>query len=400
MDKKNKIINQENEDIYNIFKEEKNKNKGINKEINPLFDINNSNIFKNEYKKENNKKRKNILPPLIGILTLVSVCIVVLKTFTYGKKINEYEEFFTIIEKKDEESIKITEGKEIDSKILKKVAATELIKCLNSKIEINNLPKNINNIINEINNYYNSSLDNFAYTYKDIYTGFTISYNANQSIFGASSIKAPKDIYIYEMASQGKINLDEQLTYTPNYYNTGSGVLKNKPVNTSYSVRTLLGYSTIDSDNAAHNMLMDRFGRENILKFWQAKGTNTIFTQNTNWGPTSAHDATIYMEELYKFYASNEEYGTPLMNNFLNSYPKFIKGKNNYKIASKSGWTGSSLHEISIVFANNPYIVVALSNRGDKEYESYFNTVNELTNRLHEEYWKYKIEQCNSIKQY
>lgn len=60
----------------------------------------------------------------------------------------------------------------------------------------------------------------------------------------------------------------------------------------------------------------------------------------------------------------------------------------------------SSLHDISIVFANNSYIVVALSNRGDKEYSSYFNTVNELTNKLHEEYWKYKIEQCNSIKQY
>lgn len=106
------------------------------------------------------------------------------------------------------------------------------------------------------------------------------------------------------------------------------------------------------------------------------------------------------MEELYKFYASNDEYGNALMTNFLNSYPKFIKGKNNYKIASKSGWAGSSLHDVSIVFADNPYIVVALSNRGDKEYENYFNKVNELTYNLHEEYWKYKMNKCKNIKQY
>lgn len=32
----------------------------------------------------------------------------------------------------------------------------------------------------------------------------------------------------------------------------------------------------------------------------------------------------------------------------------------------KSGWAGSVLHEMSIVFANNPYIVIGLSNLGDK----------------------------------
>ena len=140
--------------------------------------------------------------------------------------------------------------------------------------------------------------------------------------------------------------------------------------------------------------------RENILKFWQEKGTRGIFTLPTNWGVTNAHDATIYMNELYNFYANNDEYGNEIMNNFLNSYPKFIKGKKDNKIASKSGWSGSSQHDIAIVFANNPYILVALSNRGDKEYQSYFDTVSNLTSKLHEEYWKYKMNQCNNIKQY
>ena len=347
-----------------------------------------------------NKKKKNILKFILPILIFVAVCLLSAKTFFYGKKINEYEKSIFKIEKKNEESILIQEGKEVDSNILKNIAASELVKCLNSKTDMNKLPDSVKNVINEINNYYNSSINYFAYTYKDIYTGFTVSYNANQNIFSASSIKAPKDIYLYEMASLGKIDLNEELTYTSAYYNTGSGILKNKPLNVKYNVKTLLEYSTVHSDNAAHNMLMDRFGRVNMLKFWQEKGTIGIFTQNTNWGVTNAHDATIYMEELYRFYTENEEYGTPLMNNFLKSHPKFIKGKNNYKVASKSGWAGSALHDMAIIFADNPYIVIGLSNLGDKEYQSYFNKINELSYNLHEEYWKYKVEKCKDIKLY
>ena len=108
-----------------------------------------------------------------------------------------------------------------------------------------------------------------------------------------------------------------------------------------------------------------------------------------------------YMEELYKFYLEDETYGEELMNNFLESYPKFIKGKNDYKVASKSGWAGTAIHDVSIVFADNPYIVVALSNLGESDYyTSYFNKANDLAYRLHTEYWKYKISMCNDISQY
>ena len=280
-------------------------------------------------------------------------------------------------------------------------AALELINCINSSIDMNNLPKSISSIIDEINDYYNKSNNYFAFKYKDIYTGFSVSYNEKQKIFTASTIKAPKDIYIYEMASLGKIDLDEELIYTSRYYNTGTGVLKNKSVNTKYSVKTLIEYSIVHSDNAAHNMLMDRYGRNNMLEFWKDKGTSVIFTENNNWGVLNAHDASIYMEELYKFYLDNEEYGQELMNNFINAKTKFITGKNGYKVANKSGWSGSAIHDVAIVFADNPYILIALSNLGNtNEYAGYFNKANDLAYRLHVEYWKYKMQVCGDINQY
>ena len=106
------------------------------------------------------------------------------------------------------------------------------------------------------------------------------------------------------------------------------------------------------------------------------------------------------MSELYRFYTANDEYGNQVMNNFLNATPKFIKGKNGYKVANKSGWNGSVIHDVSIIFADNPYIIVALSNTGNGNYTAYFNKANDLAYKLHTEYWKYKMSLCNDIKQY
>lgn len=336
----------------------------------------------------------------LSVLIFIFTCIVVGKAFYLGDKVDHYEEFFFETDKKySTETITYIQERELE-KLNLNTAASNLVNCINTNIDINNLPDNIKNIINEINNFYNQSNNYFAFKYVDIHTGFTVSYNENQNIFTASTIKDPKDIYIYEMASQGKINLEEELTYTGKYYNTGTGVLKNTPFNRNYNIKTLVNYSTVHSDNAAHNMLMDRYGRQNMLEFWQNKGTTAIFTQNTNWGVLNAHDASIYMNELYRFYINDEKYGKELMANFLNATTKFLRSDNNYMIANKSGWSGSALHDVGIIFADNPYILIGLSNLGEGNYVTYFNKVNDFGDRLHTEYWKYKMELCNNITQY
>ena len=335
---------------------------------------------------QNNQKRKisDILFSwkfliCISIFIFIFTLILSFKSFYLRSKVNDYKKFFVEIEQKEEPFTKIIKTDLMDEEI----------------------GENVQNIINEINNYYNQSNNYFAFAYKDLHTGFTVIYNGNQPIFTASTIKAPADIYIYEMASLGEIDLSKKLKYTGNYYNVGTGVLKNKSVDTEYDIKTLLEYSIVYSDNAAHNMLMDYFGRNNMYDFWKRQGTNVIFSDNNNWGVINAHDALIYMEELYKFYITNETYGPEIMNNFFNAVPKFISGKNSYKVANKSGWSGSAIHDVSIVFAENPYIVVALSNLGGtNNYYNYFSKVNDMAYRLHTEYWKDKINNCSSISQY
>jgi len=394
----NKSLNQE---VLNFTNDDNSKKENelmtIDKELNKKNDIDNSDNYKPKVKTKKSIFANANFLTVILLLIFALTCYIVGRVFYLSNKIDNYEQLFITVEKEDT-NISIYEGNSIDNDDLKEGAASELVSCLNKKIDINDIPDSINNVIEEINNYYNESNDYFAYYYKDIYTGFTVSYNENQTIATASTIKAPTDIYIWEMASNGLIDLDEKLTYTSGYYNTGSGLLKDKNFDTEYDIRTLLEYSTVYSDNAAHNMLMDRFKRNNMLDFWQEKGTTAIFTQSNNWGVLNAHDASIYMEELYRFYIENNEYGNLAMNDFIKSSYKFITSE--YTIANKSGWNGSIIHDVAIIFADNPYILVALSNTGASNYNEYFSKVSNLTDKLHTQYWKYKIDLCNDIRQY
>lgn len=300
----------------------------------------------------------------------------------------------------DYDSISVYQNNDQNIEVKKNIAASSLVSCINSKVDISNLPDNIKSIIKEINNYYKSDKKYYAFKYQDIYTGFTVSYNENGSIWGASTVKAPLSVYIYELSDGDKTDLDKELTYKSRHYVDGTGKIKDMDVGSEFSIRDLVGYSIKNSDNIAYTMLMEEYGRENVLNFWNNLGTKTIFTTNTNWGNITAYDASIYIYELYNYYLKDTDNSNELMNYYLNTTFKPLNG-GKYKIANKSGWANEVIHDAGIVFADNPYIIVALSTLGDSDnYQSYFSTVSSFASKLHHEYWKYKMEMCTSISQY
>lgn len=343
-------------------------------------------------------KSLNTIYLVIPIITLILVCVITYKALVYKSKIDTYEEYFTIIESKEDSSVDLDYEKELVANKFKDIEVNEYINCLNSKLANEELNDKINLSIKTLENLFNQSNNYFSFKYTDIYTGFTVSYNESQEIFTASTIKAPMALYIYESAEKGLINLDEKLTYTQNYYNTGSGILKDRRFNQSYTIRDLVSYAIIYSDNAAHNMLMDRFGRENMYSFWTGHGTGTIFKYYTNWGSTTANDATIYMKELYDYYNSDTELSNEMMGYFKKVDFKPLSDKNGEKnTANKSGWSGTAFHDAAIVFDDNPYILVVLSNTGMSDFTYLFNLSSKVVGELHDEYWNLLYNKCQQI---
>lgn len=281
------------------------------------------------------------------------------------------------------------------------MAIMDVMECYQKGIDFEDIPDSIKTYIHNLKILYDEDSRYFSFLYQDIFSGFTVSYNADAPIFTASAIKAPAMIYLYEKASLGEVDLNEKLTYRVNDYNGGSGVLKTKPFNTTYSIDELVQYTIDVSDNIAYAMLMERFGRQEMLNFWHNMGTQYIFTYDTIWGVMSANDAAIYMRELYRFSKDNEEYGTKLFDYFKGSEWKLIfDGDGEYNTASKGGWSGEAIHDVAIVFDENPYILVIMTNMGESNYRDVFDKTSEMVSLLHEEYWKYKATVCSEIKIY
>jgi len=341
---------------------------------------------------------------IVIVFLFLFSCFLFGRTYAYKNKLVEYnvdninENSFNKLEYNTEYYYSKNNN---EISISKDIAASSLVSCIKSDLDLEYINDDIKDKINDLNNLFNASDNYFSFIYKDIYTGFTVSYNADAPIFTASTIKAPAMIYLYEMASLGKIDLNEELVYDGRFYSDGSGVLKDKELNTSYSVDTLINYAIHYSDNIAYAMLVNRFGRSNILSLWKEKETKNIFTYDTIWGITSASDASIYMQELYNFYVSNDQYGDKLFEYFTYADWKQITDKNgNYNTANKGGWSDETFHDVAIVFDKNPYILAIFSTTGYSDYNYLFKNTSRLVGELHTSYWKYKLEECNKIKQY
>lgn len=141
-------------------------------------------------------------------------------------------------------------------------------------------------------------------------------------------------------------------------------------------------------------MLNNKYKTANMHKYWSNLGTTSIFNGNTAWGNINANDATIYMEELYNYYITDNQYNEQLLSYFEKSWKIISTPNNNVRIASKSGWSGSSLHDTALIFDKNPYTLSILTQRGYTEYQSFFNQVSTLIYNFHQEYWKHKNSIC------
>ena len=329
-----------------------------------------------------------ITPAVISIITFIFVSLLVYKSITLRNRIDTIEN--NIITKM-ETAVKIDYP---DYNITSKEGALYISDCLKSPLTNNELTNNLFNIQNELENIFNESDYNFAFKYKDLYTGFTLSYNSSQPIFAASTIKAPEAIYIYKEAEKENIDLNDTITYTSNYYNTGTGILKKTNFNLKYKISQLVEYSIVYSDNSAHLMLNNKYKSSNMYNYWKRLGTTNIFNQNNAWGNINADDATIYMEELYNYYINENKYNNELLSYFDKSWKIISTPNNNIRIANKTGWSDSSLHDTALIFDENPYTLTILTQRGYTEYQNFFDKVSKLIYNYHKEYWKTKKEIC------
>lgn len=219
--------------------------------------------------------------------------------------------------------------------------------------------------------------DNLSVFFKNIETGFVYQYNADRVYFSASVPKASFALYIYLLAEMNKTDLDSIHTFKSTDYLGGSGVIRlNHSVGATFTQRQLLGLNLYQSDNIATNILRRIHGIDGYIQFVYDIGGNPSFVGNVIMNSRlTANEAGLFAKEIFNYINSNGMYSQEFESHMLNNQFPFLVS--DYDMLSKTGWTRPhAWHDMSIVYAPSPYILVVLSARngwGQQDYQDFYD---------------------------
>ncbi len=229
-----------------------------------------------------------------------------------------------------------------------------------------------------VNSYLNSSSakkPEAAYMAFSLISGEYLAYNPDLRITGASVIKSAYCFYILDGVSQGKFSLDEVLIYSADDKRNGTGIIKNSEIGTSYTVKELITLSITESDNVAHKMLVDRFGRNEFNKFiedFDIESMHLYANGNTDYYTNlTARDLTRLFVAIHQKSFENDIFNWYLDIMKQAKYNR-ISNATEFDVAHKSGFMKGAFHDVGLIFADEPYIIVMLTNGNISEVEESF----------------------------
>lgn len=211
---------------------------------------------------------------------------------------------------------------------------------------------------------------------KDLETGWEFVYNQNTLFPSASLAKIPIMVTCFLAADQGMLDLERNITLKQSHKLTGSGVLKNMPAGTTYSVESLIGLMICDSDNTATNMVTDLFGIDYLNRAFKGYGLkNTGLSRKIadyrlrkkgfeNY--TTAADMALLLEKIYRRNFGHRNVSEQCVNTLKltrtnDRIPKYLPAETT--IAHKTGLENGVCHDAGIVFTRKGDFIIAVLTR-------------------------------------
>jgi len=205
--------------------------------------------------------------------------------------------------------------------------------------------------------------DGVAIYFENLETGCIFRHNAEQNFFAASTAKAPYALWLYTLAEQGVIDLDGTVSFRYDHRFPGSGIIQhNYSVGQEFTLRRLIALNLYESDNVATQILRSEFGYTEFANFISNLGGTPYFVNDLWNARITADEAGFFMREIFTYIESDQRYSDEFRRNLLNNQHPFIVA--DYPVASKTGWHqdfGGAWHDMAIVYAPSPYILVILS---------------------------------------
>lgn len=221
--------------------------------------------------------------------------------------------------------------------------------------------RQIEKITSQIKNAVGKASAHISVYYEDLSTGYSFSYDKSRTYKAGSVTKAP---YAKYLVASG-VDLEEKLVLKNKDKMDGSGVLKNQPDGSEFTVKQLIEYTIINSDNTAFKMLYQRFGFDGFNQYCKDLGVSLRLSGGDVWGDLTAGDAGKFFRDIYLF-EMNDSNSTFFMDSLRKTTYSYLlqSGVGSTPIAHKYGYMSGVykvVHDAGIVYTKRPYIIVVMT---------------------------------------
>ncbi len=232
---------------------------------------------------------------------------------------------------------------------------------VNSKAEQKKPQKDYSKLKENIMAYLNNQEGKYSVYFYSINTGGEININADEEFIAASTIKFPINLYLYTKFMSGELSPDDKMTYEDQDYEEGTGDIQYGKKGESYTLGDLSTRSIVDSDNVAINMLIRLLGRSNIYDYRDKIAGHAI---NRSGNYSTPREMGEYLKEairLQKAYPGKVDKLFDDMKHTIFNDRLPAKLPQSVEVAHKIGTQVSAVHDIGVVYGDNPYIIAVMS---------------------------------------
>lgn len=232
-------------------------------------------------------------------------------------------------------------------------------------LKIKNILEPKSDLETMIENYLKDKEGTFAVYVEDLSTGEVSAVNQDRKFLTASLYKLWVMGEAFNQIKSGKLKEDESLSVE-------KGVLyekfeldvaqENKKDQIGNTVKSAIENMIIISDNDSALLLVNRLGHDNIAKLLMDYGL--LESRFENPPESSAKDIAQFFEKLYRGEIVDPQYSGKMLDilkrqRLNDRIPKFLPAQ--VAVAHKTGELDDIKHDAGIVFAQNPYVLVVLS---------------------------------------
>jgi len=210
---------------------------------------------------------------------------------------------------------------------------------------------------------------------RDLRSGEVVQANAEGVFPSASLIKLPIMVAAFQAVQEGKISLSMPITLRLHDKRGGSGVLKFATPGTIFTLRELLEYMIIQSDNTAAQLVIQQLGFDYLQNTFKRLGLLDTEIHPDGFRLTARHiaddnrtsprDMAFLLEKIYRRDIVSSEASDQMLDilkhqKLRDRLPRFLP--TGWEIAHKTGLLRRACHDVGIVFSpGGDYLICVLT---------------------------------------